>query len=726
MKRIFLCFAAVAAFASCVKENTLAPEQVTDGLLTIKAVTADTKTVLGDDAAVVWENEDAIKVVLKGTAGVHEAEFTTTLDENSTKADFTGTLDDEVTADAYGAEGFAVYPSTVTVEEISGRSRIEFVVDDVQDGKFQTSENLSYATVSLEDLKENGEVNAQFNNALSLVKVTVPSGVKSITLTSVKLLETDEITPLAGKAPFFYEEGVLEIDPSKWGENEQVKNPDTQEWEWKPLKHYSLVLKNGDDSDLAAGDHYLHVFPGAHANLTISVAGSDFTYEKTIGQAFEFKASEYHSLNMADIFGMEETEYLVSPFGGEVEVPMLTTYDDYDITVTQEGAWLEEVPVAKGAFRKEVIAFSAGPNTSAAKRTATVTVTDGAAEPKTLATFTITQKNYVAELLNDFVESYTENHSAYTGTLTIEETDDASQGVYKVTICEETVYADYEEGVLKLHDGEDDRSLTVSNDFKKISVSSLSLAERTISNYTALLSLGAPEYTDEEEALLGKYTERWTYKSAVNERPKGGMTIEASEDLAYGMYKVKFLNNGSEAVYTGYATLEDDKLTIPVGKQRHLTFNNPGFVELLDVVLTVNNDGTLTFDSWTSLDGDVTAYSATKVVVTPPSDSGEATIAGTWTQTLTVDNGTASATVTVDVDGDQVTLTDFIYKGTVVTGTLSGNTITVAAGTQISNMTGPLDANLVLTLSGDKLSMTAPDFTIGGWVHVNGYSAVKQ
>ncbi|MBR2162434.1 MAG: hypothetical protein IJ954_00990, partial [Bacteroidales bacterium] len=67
MKKIFLALAAVAALASCVKENTLVPEQTADNLVTITAVSADTKTTL-DGENVLWEENDAIAVVVEGVS----------------------------------------------------------------------------------------------------------------------------------------------------------------------------------------------------------------------------------------------------------------------------------------------------------------------------------------------------------------------------------------------------------------------------------------------------------------------------------------------------------------------------------------------------------------------------------------------------------------------------------------------------------------------------------
>jgi hypothetical protein len=76
-----------------------------------------------------------------------------------------------------------------------------------------------------------------------------------------------------------------------------------------------------------------------------------------------------------------------------------------------------------------------------------------------------------------------------------------------------------------------------------------------------------------------------------------------------------------------------------------------------------------------------------------------------------------------------VTITDFVAPGTTAVGTLSGNEITIPKGTTIgsgSNSAGPLDTDVVLTISEDFNTITASPFAIAGWVNVSSYSAEKQ
>jgi hypothetical protein len=85
--------------------------------------------------------------------------------------------------------------------------------------------------------------------------------------------------------------------------------------------------------------------------------------------------------------------------------------------------------------------------------------------------------------------------------------------------------------------------------------------------------------------------------------------------------------------------------------------------------------------------------------------------------------------MTIAVSGSTVTITDFVASGTNAVGTLEGNTITIPKGTTIgsgSNAAGPLDSDVILTISADGKSISAPVFKIAGWVTVSAYSATKQ
>lgn len=596
MKRIYLYLAAaVVAFASCVEEQGLEPvgdAALSGNEVTIKAVAGDTKTVLnGTD--VVWENGDAIKLVFKGE-NYYTADFITELPEHSAEATFTGILSSDVTVAAYGDKGFAVYPSSVEVES---DGQIEFELLENQNGTVATGTNLSYAEVSLASLNSKGTAVTTFHNALSLLKITVPQGVKSVKVSSA--------TPLVGNAPFYYdaEESLLTISDAKWYDSD---------------RKYSVTLSNGEENLDYTKVHYVHVFPGIHENLTISIEGSEGSYTKTIDAKYEFVASNFYSLNIANIFSLSADEFSVSPLGGEFVIPVVTTLDDYEVEIPAEATWLTLTPQVKGAFRKDVLTFTASENLTSSMRSTKVTVKSGT---KTLAEFTVSQHNYVADLLGEYLESYSKSGMPNSGTLKIELSDDFSKGVYKVTVCGSVLYANYNNGVLNMYEGKYTRTLNVEKDFSRFANSYLSIGGYTISDYVAVRPLGAPQLNDVELALVGTYTEEWKYNGTAVQGTSNAMTIAASDEAAFGNLKVKFLNvDGS---YTEcYANLSEDGKTLSLNcygatHGKYYSIQQP-------IEMSVNQDGTLSFSSaymqnWK----EITAYVATKVSESEGGDDKE-------------------------------------------------------------------------------------------------------
>lgn len=755
MKRIALFLAAAAALASCVEEKALVPEQTTDNLVTIKALA--TKTTLGEDgASVVWENNDAIKIVFKGDEDTYETVFTTSLAENASSADFTGIIGDEVTEEAYGTVGFAVYPSTTELGERNGLSRLEFSVASEQDGKIGKDENCSYANISLSDIKAKNTTTASFHNLLSIIKVVVPEGVKSVTVEttemSVIVIGQDGAgndivqstgfpeTPIAGTAPFVYDNDAMELDFNNWADQKTAFDEETSSSYQVDVKLSKVVLKDASNNNLVAGTYDLLVFPGEHDNLKITVEGTNASYEKSIG-AFTFEAGRYHNLNLTNIFDLGSTSYAASPFGGTVEIPVITTADAYEVGDPSE-SWLTKTPSAKGAFRKDVVSFTAEANTTGAVRTATVKINE--------VDVVVSQKGYVPELLNEYVETYSMHGQPFTGTLKIEQTDDPSQGVYKVTICGQQMYADYSSNQLTIYDGKNSRTLTVSPYYKTISASSLTLGYSTYSDYKAILPLGPAVLTAEEDALVGTYNETWNHPKHAP--ATNAMEISASEEASFGQLKVKFLVTGDGSAYTGYASLEESVLKVQIGGQSHAKLGtqwNPDVV----VNLTVKPDGTLTMPTWK--DGsynDLSNYVATKVGTSEPEpetpgagdeeDSSLNAFVGTWSESFDFQQYVWSpaatytnASVKITIEDGKLLATNILLitpqYGTPSSGTYVGEvsadglTVTFADKdmNNPSHMTlGPV-SNFVLILSADGKTLSATS-TCGG--AVKNYVATKK
>lgn len=409
-------------------------------------------------------------------------------------------------------------------------------------------------------------------------------------------------------------------------------------------------------------------------------------------------------------FLVEATEFVASPIGGSVEVPVSTSVD-YEIEI--DGAWFKYVEIK--AVRNETLVFSAeAENTTGAVRKATVTLKEKETG-KLLASFSVSQNPFFEELLGEYIESYSQYGQTKNGKLKIERSDEPSKGTYKVTICGTTLYADYEEGKLNCYDGKYARTLTVASDFSRFEIKNLNLGNSTYSDYVAFPALGAPELTEAELALVGTYNESWTHSKHAP--ATNAMVISASEEASFGRLYVKFLVTKDGSAYAGYATLEESVLTVQIGGQSHPKLGtqwNPD----VKLALTVNTDGTLTMPTWKDANSyDLSDYVATKVVESEGGDEGEEggdegdgevtddPFVGTWAVTCemgdTWGNNYAAKTGEMVIEGANG---EYVIKSIAgvtynISVTLNGNTL---SGTfQGATMTLTYDAeNNTLTQSG--------------------------
>ena len=213
-------------------------------------------------------------------------------------------------------------------------------------------------------------------------------------------------------------------------------------------------------------------------------------------------------------------------------------------------------------------------------------------------------------------------------------------------------------------------------------------------------------------------------------------TISLSNDFSKGAYKISNMfkadsyfdenlqpqsNKGADY----YADMEGDVLIV------HKRAGGNSYSFSSDITLNYNRtDKTFTAAPIALSTGKYIGNYAVKVFVEQPPQQGSADIAGIWNQTVVGMSWPApSATMTISVNGTTVTITDFVASGTQAKGTLEGNTITIPAGTAIGtglNQAGPLDSDVILTISADSKSISAPAFSIAGWINVSSYSATKQ
>lgn len=250
--------------------------------MTITAAPAQTRTAL-DGGAVKWEDGDAISLVFTHpVAGRAVHQFSTALDASSVSADFTGTLPLEVYREDSGYQEtvLAVYPETALADGV-----VDFTLPAEQNvrenGTFADGLNLASASVSLADIRDYGNAEATFRNALSILRFTVQDDVTSVTLTGT--------SPLAGKAPLsFVTEGddlgrlVVEGD---WGENE---------------KSMSVTLKPADGNEcFPGGEVNMLVWPGEHTSMSVTVNYKEYgEFRKSKTFDFEFLPSRYYTLDL--------------------------------------------------------------------------------------------------------------------------------------------------------------------------------------------------------------------------------------------------------------------------------------------------------------------------------------------------------------------------------------------------------------------------------------------
>ena len=714
MKKIFLALAAVAALASCVKENNLAPEQTADNLVTITAVSADTKTVL-NGADVVWEYTDKIKVVLD--MATDELQDFEAFAVDGATATFKGQFAGDV---ASASQAYAVYPSTA-VTMLDNSASIYHTIDAEQYGEIMSGDNLSYASLDVEKLAA-GNATATFSNVYSLIKVTVPEGLTEVTIASE--------SPLAGTAPFKMEAGILKVNTLAWASLDQEKT-------------VHLLPSEGDH--LEAKTHDVLIFPGTHA-LTITLTDGTTIYEKTVA-AKEYAAATYYNLNLTTVLSAPVTEYLASPFGGgTIEIPFVTTVDapSYDVQIENGDGWLSYVDVKALTEGTVTLAVAPEENTTA-DRTATVTVTEITSGKSIVVS--VTQKCVITDLLNEYLVSYKQYSQPYSGSLTIVRSDDYTKGVYKVTILGNNLYADYESGTLNIYEGKYTRPLIVTNDFKTISADNLSLGYSTYTEFKAILPLGPAVLTAEEEALVGTYNETWVHEKHAP--ATNAMEISASEEASFGQLKVKFLVTGDGSAYTGYASLEESVLKVQIGGQSHAKLGtqwNPDVV----VNLTVNPDGTLTMPTWT----DGNSFNLSNYLATPVIDSGEgddegestgvanaASLHGTYSEEFIDFAGSHEGTMTISVEGENITVRMLAYGSGYsayylecpATLSLDGKTLTVESnGVTYQGSGMAFTENIILNINAQDDSITLStdkSFAMSGWgqtYYLNTYTATKQ
>ena len=567
MKRIFLLLAAVAAFASCVKETDLVPDQPetqADNIVTLKATSSDTKAVL-DGADVLWYGEETVAVVLQRSENfAYSIALTANVAPASKNATFTGTISEEAKNDTGLDEtGWAVYPNTAVPGSWDGY--LYYELDETQNGT--DIAHISSARVNTADIQAS-VANASFNNFLTLLKITVPEGVKEVSLTaSYGIVGTAKLNkPNA--------EGKLSVN-SYSSKKTVTLSTDS---ELDPETVYSVL-----------------VFPGTAETLTLSMTGNDSNdvYESTLNNV-ELRPGTYRTIDLTEVFAMDveaDSEVPVSFTGGTFEVNVVAVDDKtYNVAIEDGKTWIQHVQTK--AFNGKTIEFNVDENTSTSSRKADITITwDGGSR-----NFTVVQEGkpelsfvYVdgdpnndliqwEETFDIFGEETLDNKitaSPYIGVFTIEiNEENPEKGTYIVKNIfknEQFVsgntytnrggeyYANYNDGKLTIFKSNanissyvfaNDVVLTYDSSLKKFTSGAIELGftpggpsnqnNMFIGNYEAVHYVapdpGAGSVNPLAAAVIGTYTE-----SGWDGWPSPGtLVISATDDPSKGDLRVKF------------------------------------------------------------------------------------------------------------------------------------------------------------------------------------------
>lgn len=284
MKRLIISLAAIAALASCIYEEGQAPEELID--VTISAG-IDTKTVMSGES-VMWEAGDKVSLVFKKSpSGAFVGEFTADINGTSAKATFLGGVATDVTVDkGYADAGLAVYPSTAVdahTGEVTFRLPSDQYAKADESGSFDQHLNLSSSVVSLEDIKDDQHADAQFRNALSVLRFNLSSDVESVVISAEK--------PLAGKP------AAMRISDDKDSPGRLLV--DGAVWD-APSERVTLYPENRGATFKNDVTYSVLIWPGKHSTLTVRVNFKDYSsYEKTLNQDIVFEPSKYYSLTLA-------------------------------------------------------------------------------------------------------------------------------------------------------------------------------------------------------------------------------------------------------------------------------------------------------------------------------------------------------------------------------------------------------------------------------------------
>ena len=383
MKKVFLFFAAVAALASCAKENPVIENPVSEAQeVTIEAVAATTKTQLVDGTNVQWTPGDKIKMCFDVKTWVNNnvwtgVEFQNNGESVSESAFFTGSVDVNNVQDY----GFVVYPTSFKFDSrTSGgygenyTTTISHVLPSAQpavENTFASDLNLSYAPVTKKQVTNNisskTPIEVTFQNMCALIKVNLPAenyNVKEILVESASKGLTGEYSMLWEATST---KQTLKLNSFK----SEVKE---------------VAIANEDGSNLTPGaSYYAVVWPGQHNGLTFTFTDENgLVCVKNLNKTVNCEVGKITEINVKTLeFKEAEPELTVSTsameFGTAQETKSFTFNTNKNWKITTDGSLWFEVSPKSGEASKDAISVNVKcyENTQYQSRTGNITISAG-------------------------------------------------------------------------------------------------------------------------------------------------------------------------------------------------------------------------------------------------------------------------------------------------------------------------------------------------------------
>ena len=395
MKKLFVLFAAVAAFASCAKENPTsnsneqivtiqasAPARETPAPSASSANRPETKTQLVDGTNVQWTPGDKIKMCFDvqpnfstkqyGPTAIFESQSS----EVSEKTFFKGAID----MTKAGSYGFVAYPETINFSS-SGETWSDFKTEvsytlassqSAVENTFAPNTNLSWAAVSKTQVNDNASnktpINVTFKNMCSLIKVNLPA-------------ENDNVNEIH----------IESASAGLTGDRSLTWEATNNKQELKLGNFKSAVNKvsiaNEDGSNLTPGaSYYAVVWPGQHSGLTFTFTDQDGKVcVKNLNKTVNCEVGKITEINVKSMTFIEaEPELTVSTtsmeFGTAAETKSFTFNTNKNWTITTDSPlWIYKISPESGERSKNAITVNVTcyENTQYQSRTGYITISAG-------------------------------------------------------------------------------------------------------------------------------------------------------------------------------------------------------------------------------------------------------------------------------------------------------------------------------------------------------------